>query len=92
MAKVLIGGRPSKAALGRMKVVTIAVSIAAFLGSLGVIAANGTGGATVANTHDQSSQVAFAGSTSATQRRNAGQFSAQQQPGFSAPLTRSRGS
>lgn len=91
MARRMIGGRPSKAALGRMKLVTIGVSIAAFLGGLGVISATGAYGAT-AIAQVQSSRVASAASTSVQSSRRTGSTASAQQPGFSAPLTRSRGS
>ena len=92
MPKALIGGRPGKKALGRMKVVTVVASIVTFLGSLGVIAANGVNGtsAQVAG-QAQTTVVAFADSSSTGSARLS-RSSARQQPSFAAPITRSRGS
>ncbi len=91
MAKQIIRGRPSKAALGRMKVVTVAVSLAAFLGSLGVIAGNENQAITAAST--SMNQVAMTTSTTAaTGSSTSAASTTSQQPSFSAPITRNRGS
>jgi hypothetical protein len=91
----VLGGRPDKAALARMKVTTVIVSIATFVGSLGMIsylhpaagAASNTGVQTVASTN-------LAQSTTSTTRssRRALQLQGATQSGTVAPLTRTRGS
>ncbi len=95
MAKQPLGGRPTKAALLRLKVATTVVSVAAFLGSLGVVAYLHPG---VHNTAGLTSQtqsvatVASLGSSASTANSSALQLSGGQRQASVVPLVRTHGS
>jgi hypothetical protein len=94
MAKYPLGGRPSKAALAKIKTGTIIVSVATFLGSLGGIALFNPGfssSAAAANQVQTASSTQVIASTSQSSRSSAAQSSSQQQ-GITFPRVRTRGS
>ena len=83
MAKFVLGGKPSKATLTRVKVGTVVVSVAAFLGSLAGVA-NSNPAVVAAQT--QSSVAA----TTATDTSSSAATS--QQQAMVLPTVRTRGS
>ncbi len=86
MARQPLGGRPNKAALSRMKLGTVVVSIAAFAGSLGAVAYINPG--IKVTTRRVTTTISF--NNSGTSAGGAG-FSSRQQTSV-APLVRTRGS
>ncbi len=91
----VLGGRPDKAALGRMKVTTVVVTIAAFVGSLGLISylhpAVGANSGAANQALASVNQFATNGSTGRFNRRSL-QLAGSAQSNTLAPLTRTRGS
>ncbi len=93
MAKQPLGGRPNKAALAKMKVVTVVVSVAAFVGSLGAVAYLTPGIAGTVHAQTQSpNTLGSTGSTTALASSAPLRFRSRQQQASAAPLTRTRGS
>ena len=87
-----VRGRPNKAALVRIKAATVAVSIAAFLGSLGIVAYANPAIKTAAGSTAQT-QLASAPVAATTRlRRTALQLPSRPQQSLVVPLTRTRGS
>ncbi len=94
MAKQPLGGRPNKAALARMKVVTVVVSVAVFAGSLGAVAYLNPG-VSAARLQSQAQSVnTFDSTGSATAQVNSTplQLRRTQQQASVVPLARTRGS
>ncbi len=87
MARQPLGGRPNKAALSRMKLGTVVVSIAAFAGSLGAVAYLNPG-IKVTTAQPTTSVVSFNNTGTST---GSNRFSSRQSTS-AAPLVRTRGS
>lgn len=94
MAKQPLGGRPNKAALMRIKLATAAVSVVAFLGSLGVVAYVNPGvhdAATVATQAGSITTIAAAGTSTTSSNPAPLRLSASRQSSVT-PLVHTRGS
>ncbi len=93
MSKHLLGGRPSKAALAKIKTGTVVVSIATFLGTLGGIAvfnpgfSAGAAAASPVQSVDSTQTIA-----SASRSNSSSAQSSSQQQAVTFPRVRTRGS
>ncbi len=93
MAKQPFGGRPSKAALMRIKLATAVVSLAAFAGSLGIVAYVNPGvHATTSGTQPHTVSIAMAGSSTSQLSSGSLQLPSLPQASSVRPLTRTRAS
>ncbi len=94
MAKQPLGGRPNKAALAKIKLATVLVSLVAFVGSLGGVAYLNPGSAKSTGALSQTQFVSVDASSSSSTSQVSGtasQPSVLQQASI-VPLVRTRGS
>ncbi len=93
MAKQPLGGRPTKAALVRIKLATAVVSLAAFVASLGIVAYVNPGVHLAATGAQATSLTAVAAGSSTSLSSTASlQLPSLPQTSSIQPLTRTRGS